>query len=252
MRRLAYVVLNALTGLLIAALIVNPAIAQWQTPWQAIPVLPSSSGSSTPGSGKTLISIVVYSSTQTITIPTGASAAFIRMWGATGGSGGTNNSTITVTAGTGAGGYLEKYLTGMTAGNTLAYTQAAAGTAGPSGGGSPGGNASATTLASGTQTITTLTANGSNGTAGMSGTCVSNMNPGSAGATATNGDFNATGQAGASGVCLNDITDTTNIALGGRGGVNFMSIGADGIAATSTNTAGKAGVAGGLIIMWFG
>src|SRR5579862_6409841 len=34
----------------------------------------------------TLVSVVTYSGTQTITIPAGATKAFIRMWGATGGS----------------------------------------------------------------------------------------------------------------------------------------------------------------------
>src|SRR5438445_5455252 len=84
----------------------------------------SISGSGTSG---TLVSIVTYSSTQTITIPAGATKAFIRMWGATGGSGGISSAVGAggaTTGNTGAGGYLEKYLTGLTPAATLAYTQA--------------------------------------------------------------------------------------------------------------------------------
>jgi hypothetical protein len=199
------------------------------------------SGAACGGTG-TLVSIVTYSGSQTITIPATATRAFIRMWGATGGVGGTGN-TGGSSAGSGAGGYLEKTLTSLTPGNTLAYTQAAAGTAG-GGGASPsaGGNAGATTLASGTQTITTLTANGSNGTLGNSGV---SLDLGTVGGTATNGDVNITGQRGTP----NAYNGTDFSAGPGVGGSNFFSRGTSGV--TGTAQAGTVGVAGGLIIMWF-
>jgi hypothetical protein len=87
-------------------------------------------------------------------------------------------------AAAGDAGYLEKYLHGLTPGNTLALTIGAAGAATPTSGG-------ASSLASGTQTITTLTANG--GTDASSG---SNSVVSGAGGTATNGDLNVTGGSG--------------------------------------------------------
>ena len=182
----------------------------------------------------TLVSIVTYSSTQTITIPATATKASVRQWGATGGSGGATASGAS--GGTGAGGYLEKYLTGLTPGNTLAYTQGAAGTAGTSAPGN-GGNGGTTTLASGTQAISTLTCNGSNGSAGANGTSGFGTN----GATATGGDINVTGQTGTNGAAFG--AGSLN-----PGGNNFFSIGADGV---NANSAGNAGNPGGLTISWF-
>jgi hypothetical protein len=182
----------------------------------------------------TLVSIVTYSGTQTITIPATATKAFVRMWGGTGGSGGVGGGGTGPTGGTGAAGYLEKYLTGLTPANTVAYTQGAAGAAGTSAGGN-GGNGTASTLASGSQTITTLTANGSNGSLGDN---AGGATPGTAGGTATNGDVNITGSSG--------------ILLGAAIGVPGMSLfssGAQGVFITST--AGKAGNPGGLVVFWF-
>jgi len=72
------------------------------------------------------------------------------MSGATGGSGGINaNGTGAATGGSGGAAYLEKYLTGLTPGNTIVYTEGAGGAAGTSGGGNAG-NGTASTLASGT------------------------------------------------------------------------------------------------------
>lgn len=117
-----------------------------------------------------LIGFNVYSSSQTITIPAGATACFVRM---VGGCGGNNGASTT---GGGGAGALEKYLSSITAGNTLSFTAGAAGTSGN------GGNS---VLSSGTQSITTLTAGGG-GYGGSGGT------PGGA----TNGDINVRGQTG--------------------------------------------------------
>lgn len=173
-----------------------------------------------------------YSGSQTITIPAGFTKALVKMWGATGGSGGVNSGD---SAGTGAGGYLEKFLTGLTPGNTLVYTQGAAGTAGAS---TPtaGGNAGTTTLASGSQTISTLTCNGSIGT--VIGT--TSATAGSTGGAASGGDINISGQSGQA---------TSGAGASGAGGCTFYSRGADGVGAAG-NLAGNAGNPGGLQITW--
>lgn len=185
--------------------------------------------------GVQMLTPTYYTASGTITIPTGAHQALVQMWGATGGSGGGVN---TATGGTGAGGYLEKLLTGLIPGNTLVFTQGAAGAAGTSS--TPGGNGGTTTLASGTQSIGTLTCNGSNGSAvGATGTGGTNGTPG---ATATGGDINITGQNG---------SGTANVpgADVAPGGINFFSIGANGINLTGTFP-GNQGNPGGLKITW--
>lgn len=192
-------------------------------------------------SSGTLVSIQAFTSTQTITIPAGATKAFIEMSGATGGSGGAAAVGPLGSGGTGAGGSLFKYLTGLTPGNTLAYTQGAAGAAGSATPGA-GGNGGTTTLASGTQTISTLTCNASNGSA-----AANTSNAGTAGATATGGDLNITGASGSDG-----FLDGNSVqAHGGAPGSTGTSVGAQGKGTTSTNVAGNAGNAGHLIIYWF-
>jgi hypothetical protein len=190
--------------------------------WMAIPAPPTGPG--------TLVSIVVYNTSQTITIPS-ATQALVVMWGATGGSGGVTGGSAS--AGSSAGGYLEKYLTGLLAGNTLVYTQGAAGTAGTSAP-SAGGNAGTTLLASGTQTIATLTCTGSLGTAAESSGAVGIP---TAGGVATGGDINLTGQLG-----------NVSAARGLSGGATFYSLGAAGVPGSS---AGNPGNPGGLKITWY-
>ena len=196
-----------------------------------------------------LISSVVYSGSQTITIPAGASQGFVRMWGGTGGSGGVTAVTTSATGGTGAGAYLEKILTGLTAGNTLTYTQGGAGAGGTTSG-TTGGNGGASTLASGTQTISTLTANGSNGSTGV--TAANTSTPGTAGGTSSGGDVNISGEHGMSGTMGNiGIANTTDFIFPGS---TFYSRGAFGVStanAIPTATAGNAGQSGGLNIKWY-
>ena len=184
----------------------------------------------------TLVSINIYNGSQTITIPATATKAWVMMAASTGGTGG-SSVTSTATAGSGAGGYAESYLTGLTAGNTIVYTQGAAGTAG--GVGTSGGNAGNSTLASGTQSISTITCNGSNGTNGSAGV---DGSP-SAGGSATGGNIlNLTGQKGG------QVDSTpTGFVTGGCGGRNYFSTGVDGV----INAAGNAGASGALIIAWF-
>ena len=196
--------------------------------------------------GGSLVSIVVYSGTQTITIPATVTKGWVRQWGATGGSGGAAAGGA-ATGGTGGGGYLEKYLTGLTAGNTLAYTQAATGGAAGIGTGA-GGNAAAVTLASGTQTISTLTCNGSNGSGGAA--TAGATSAGTAGGTATGGDYNETGIAGTKGFIATDTFLSITYNLGGIAGSNHFSQGAHGVGPVGASN-GNAGNPGGLIVAWF-
>lgn len=133
--------------------------------WATVPILP----------GKSLVSIQAVTSSATVTIPTGATAAYIV------GVGGQGYTSISGSKrlGAGGGGFL-KYLTSLTPGNTLSVAIGAVGTSGTPDGGN-------TTVSSGTQTITTLTASG--GTSSFLG------NPTTAG-TGTNGDINLTGTSG--------------------------------------------------------
>lgn len=159
------------------------------------------------GSGAIATPNQFFTSSQTVTIPSGATKCKITLIG---GGGGAASSM----SGAGAGGTLRKFLSGLTPGNTLSLTVGAAGS-------SAGGNGGATSLASGTQTITTLTANGGTGsTAGST-----------AGGTTTNGDADShTGSRGG-GVAA-------TFAVGGATEYGYSFIG------SGFNTAGTLGVVG--------
>lgn len=184
--------------------------------------------SSPPGGG--VVSWNYYNTSQTITIL--SSRALVRMWGGSGATWGGDNTGSTAqpdcwSGGTGAGGYLEKFLTGLTPGHTLTFTCGNAGAISPS---VTAGTASI--LANGTQTIATLTANGSVGN-------TDNVNfNGTPGGTATGGDINLTGQSGGHGF--------VGANGGGIGGSTGLARGALG----TINGVGIPGNPGGLIIMW--
>jgi len=188
--------------------------------------------------GGALLALITYTASATITIPPGATRAWVRMWGGSGASGAGDGTNFNSSAGTGAPGYLEKFLTGLTPGITLVFTRGNGGT--PSA--SAGSNGTASTLASGTQTIATLTAGGSNGTPQPSTADVSTF-AGSAGGTATGGDINRPGQTGGS-----SAWNGTSFVRG-VGGYNSIGRGVDGSA--SYLVQGNAGINGGLIIAWF-
>lgn len=175
---------------------------------------------------------VYYTSSQTITIPNGAHQALVQMWGSTGGSGGVSNTN---SLGTGAGGYLEKLLTGLVPGNTLIFAQGPAGAAGLAN--AAGGSGGVTTLSSGTQAIGTLTCNGSTGTGPLS------TSPISLGGSATGGDINVLGQNGPYAPGGTSTTSTT------PGAVTFFSRGAEGVY-NSGSAPGNQGNPGGLKITW--
>lgn len=196
------------------------------------------------GTGGTLVSMVVYSTSQTITIPAGATKAKIRFGAPGGGTAGANTNTGLHPGGGGSGSYLEKYLTGLTPGNTLALTIGAVGTGGAAVGnaGGAGGNS---TLASGTQTISTLTVNGGGG--GPTGSTTISSAGGAAGAISTGGDLNLPGMAG---------TPSPAAATAGiyilPGGAPVGISGGGGNLISGTTSAGAPGLAGGgCIIEWY-
>lgn len=187
-----------------------------------------------------LIAIDFYPVSQLVYIPANATKGWVQLWGGTGGSGGVNNAE---SAATGAAGYLEKYLSGLTPGNTLSLTVGAAGAAGAVN--SAGGAGGASVLSSGSQSIGVLTANGSLGTpAGVTSSGVEVPAPGSPGGTATGGDINVTGQDGES----SWVPSTS--APEPQGGQTFFSDGADGVNSNS-GQAGNPGNPGGCKISWF-
>lgn len=189
------------------------------------------------GSGSSSPSAALFIASQTVTIPTGMTKAYIKLWGGSGGSGGHDaNANEEVFAG-GAGGYLEKFLSGLTAGNTLAFTAGSAGAAGTS---TPtaGGNGTASSLASGTQVISTLTANGGNGSGASSGGIAGSV---AVGGTATGGDLNYQG-----------LPISSTNGTGALNAIpNFYAQAGTGSFGVATASAGIAGNAGGMIILWY-
>jgi hypothetical protein len=98
-----------------------------------------------------IISILFATSSQTLTIPANATKLWVRLFGG-GGAGKSVVSCCNVTPGLGgAGAECEKFLTGLVPSATLSLTIGAGGV------NSAGGN---TVLASGSMTISTLTAGG--------------------------------------------------------------------------------------------
>lgn len=197
------------------------------------------------GGAGALVSVVTYSTSQTITIPATATKAFIR-FGAPGGGGGGTGGSSNKSAGGGSGSYLEKYLTGLTSGNTLALTIGAVGTAGattPSAGGTGG----TSTLASGTQTISTLTVNG--GVGGAIGVGTNGGSQGGAGgAISTGGDLNMPGARGT--FYTTTVTNSNAVNPQGAASIGISGCGGDGAATVSTaGSAGQAG--GGCVIQWY-
>lgn len=134
-------------------------------------------GTYTVSASSTASSTTISSSTATFTIPTGVTKLKMTVVGG-GGGGGSVVGCVGSGSGGGAGAAAIKYLTGLTAGNTLAVTIGAGGTTAGAGGTS--------SVASGTQTITTVSATGG----GAGGTATAG--PGAGGA-ASGGDINSGG-----------------------------------------------------------
>lgn len=200
----------------------------------------------------------LYTSSQTITIE--GTRAYIRMVSSAGGSAGSGAYNYVGNVGT-CGSYLTKVLTGLTVGNTLVYTQGAVGSAGASGN-NAGGTAGTSTLASGTETISTLTCPGGNGGPNQSSKQATTTS------TPTGGDLNIPGvgrdlrqseDASGSQIPVPGVTPPGGFGVGGPtrtsngSGLSGFGYGASAgsIMTAGGNVAGTAGQPGCLEITWY-
>lgn len=184
--------------------------------------------------GGTTQHVQAFISTGTFTIPTSVTSVKVTLVGGGGGGGG---STVTNNGGGGgSGGIAVKYLSGLTPGNTIAVTVGAGGT----GVSTATGNAGASsTIASGTQTITTVTA-----LPGSGGFVVAASSPGGSGASvSTNGDINGAGNPGGNSLATNVGGGGGGTFLGGAGNPAGSSAGNPAVANTGSGGSG-AGAAG--------
>ena len=200
-------------------------------------------GGNTVGFTAQLLFTITYNTSEQIAIPPNATCADVIMYGGTGGSGSaTATSGTAATGGTGGPGLLRKLLTGLTPGNTLAFVVGGGGAAGVGG---AGGNGGASILSSASQLIPTLTAGGSNGTAAATNNVYT---AGSAGGTASGGDWNQSGGAGGPAVAVGAVA-------GLAGQTNYQTyslLGANGVAVgPGVTLPGNAGLAGLAIISWY-
>lgn len=178
------------------------------------------------------VSKQIFTSSGTLTIS--STSLKVTVIGGGGGGGGTNGASNASGTGGGAGGCAIKWLTGLTPGNTLTVTVGAGGT-GVSNAAGNGGTASS--VASGTQTISTISGNGGGGGA-VNGNIVGDVR-----GTATGGDLNYRG-----GQPIPVLNSTSN--AGGVGGTSiFGGIGIGGFlgagGAADTNSGSGGGGAGG-------
>ena len=160
--------------------------------------------SSPSSAGLTGPSAQIFTSSGTFTIPSGVANVKVTVVGG-GGNGGTRTSNG-VGGGGGGGGVAIKWLTGLTGGNDLTVTVGAV--------------AGTSSVASGTETISTISATG-----GASGG--TNVTTGGAGGAGSGGDINISGGAGATGSysLANALGDTANGggSSGQRGTANIVS-----------------------------
>ena len=183
-----------------------------------------------------LLSASHYTASGPITIlgPTGR----VRMFGGAGSAGLMAQSIGT--GGTGAPGYLEKALTNLTAGNTLTFTCGVGGAAAVSLSHPNGNDGTASILASGTQTIGTLTANGTKGSLAQ------NASVGTSGGAATGGDVNMNGNPGSTGSLGGSVAPIAGFPGIGPGPYCFGQPGT-----TDANAVPIPGNNGGLYIDWY-
>ena len=156
----------------------------------------------------------VFTSSGTFTIPSGVTKIKMTI---VGGGGNGRGSSDWANGGGGGGGAAIKYLTGLTPGNTLTVTVGAA--------------AGTSSVASGTQSITTVSATG-----GSTPTAATTAGVGGVG---SNGDLNLKGAGGGSGMVSIDISPCGSVyAMSGNGGSSILGGGA---ANRSDAGAGSAG-----------
>jgi hypothetical protein len=182
---------------------------------------------------------VYTSGSSSFTIPANVTKLKVTIVGGGGGSGG--SAVGNAGGGGGGGGTAVKWLTGLTPFNTINYAVGSGGTAGsatPTSGGA--GNPSS--ISSGTQSITTVTANG--GGAGLTGGGVG------AGGTATNGDLNMPGStpdnSSNGGASIYSNMQSAQGASTANAGLNY----GGGASSISGTAAGAAGATGVVIFEW--
>jgi hypothetical protein len=201
----------------------------------------------------------VFTTSGTFTIPTSTTATAFKWTIAGGGGAGGGGASGVSGAGGGAGATAYVLSTGYTAGNTITVTVGAGGTAIT---GATGNAGTPSSIASGTQTITTVTAHP--GTGGGGGNSPAG-NPAGVGGTVSNGDADSTdGGDGATGVSNSasegSVGGSSSFGGGGFGGVggsnnngNAGEAWGSGGGGGSSNVAtiGGAGAAGIVIVEWF-
>jgi hypothetical protein len=170
----------------------------------------------------------VFTSNGTFTIPTGVTRLKVTVIG--GGGGGAGNNT-NLAGGGGGGGLAIAYLTGLTSGNTLSVTIGGGGGSSFAAAGTAGGT---TSVASGTQSISTITANGG------AGGPYANMNTASGG-SASGGTINISGGLGGRGSYFSNCAGT--MVCSGGGGAAGGGDGGNGI--SQSNAGGSNGGGGG-------
>lgn len=182
---------------------------------------------------------VKTSGSGAFTIPAGITKLKVTIVGGGGGSAG--SAVGNAGGGGGGGGTAVKWLTGLTPLNTINYAVGSGGAAGsvtPTSGGA--GNPSS--ISSGTQSITTVTANG--GGAGLTGGGVG------AGGTATNGDLNMPGSTpdngSNGGASIYSNIQSQQGAIVANAGLNY----GGGASSISGANAGAVGAAGVIIFEW--
>lgn len=163
----------------------------------------------------------IFTASGTFTIPTGVTAVKVTVCGGGGAGGGASATQDGGGGGSGSTGI--KWLTGLTPGNTLSVTIGGGGTGASA---AAGGNGTGSTIASGTQTITSIVTNG--GTGGPIATSGNGATGGDGGAAGTGGDMNLQGTAGSNGSALS----------GGSGGGSIFGGAARGATGAVGNNAG--------------
>jgi len=153
----------------------------------------------------------VFTTTGTFTIPANITALKVTVIGG-GGSGAGSASSYSGGGGGGAGATAISYLTALTPGGTIAVVVGTGGAAVT--GVVAGNNGVDSTIASGTQTITTVTAGKGSGAPVATGSGAE----GGAGGTATNGTINISGGDGAPARVEGGNGGASSMGGGGRGG----------------------------------
>lgn len=204
-----------------------------------------------PGGVTVTPKVQTFTSNGTFTIPAGIRAVKVTVIGAGGAGGG--SSTTNWGSGGGSGGTGIKYLSGLTPGNTIAVAVGVGGTGVANATGNAGTDSS---ISSGTQTITTVTAKGGSGGLNAGGA----QPGGNGGAIGTNGDINVGGQQGGNstantfgGVGAPSSMGGGGGAVGNAAGNPGLAPGAGGAGASEVGAgtaAGGAGLAGIVIFEW--